>query len=290
MTDGPTPDLERLPLRFDAPEGARLRTAVGSAVLVHGALGLGAALARRTRPERMRRAERHWARAVARALRLTIAMEGVETIDPARRHLVMPLHESFVDIPVLLHLPLPMRFVVRDELLGFPAMGRYLAATDQIPVPETPRIEDLRGLATRIRAVMAAGDDVVVFPQGSVLGIEAAFQAGPGWLARHLGVPILPVVISGTHRVWGFPFDTTVHYDRSVDVSVLDVIEPEDVTRSRMRAIERTMKRRALRSSSPPRSYDPERDGWWDGYRFRIDPDFVELAAAVSARRRSMGS
>ena len=132
------------------------------------------------------------------------------------------------------------------------------------------------------------GDDVVVFPQGSVLGIESAFQAGVGWLARHLGVPILPVVITGTHRIWGFPFDTTVHLDRTVQVGVLESIEPRDATRAGMREIERTMKRRALAATQQPRRYEPERDGWWDGYRFTIDPDFPELAAAIDARRRSV--
>lgn len=33
---------------------------------------------------------------------------------------------------------------------------------------------------------------------------------------------------------------------------------------------------------------DPERDGWWDGYRFEIDADFPELRARV-ARHRDHG-
>ena len=36
---------------------------------------------------------------------------------------------------------------------------------------------------------------------------------------------------------------------------------------------------------APVRRFVPERDGWWDGYAFEIDPDFPELAAAIEARR-----
>lgn len=288
MADRRTPDLERLPLRFDPPADARVRTAVGAGLLVHGALGVGSALGPKLHPKHVRSLERRWAHAVRRALRLTIRVEGLERIDPGRRLLVMPLHESFVDVPVLLHLPRPMRFVVRDELLGFPAMGRYLAATDQIPIVEDPRLDDLRALAARAEGVIERGEDVVVFPQGSVLGIESAFQAGAAWLARRLAVPILPVVISGTHRVWGYPFDTTVHYDETVTMAVMDPVEPRDATRSHLRSIERAMKRRALESATPPRRYVPSRDGWWDGYRFAIDPDFADLASSVADRRRSV--
>ncbi len=267
-----------------------MRTSVGSAVLVRGALGLGTGLTHLAAPRQVRHLERAWARVVRRALRLTIVADGVERVDPARRYLVMPLHESFVDIPVLLHLPLPLRFVVRDELLGFPSMGGYLEASEQIPIPEDPHLGDLRTLADRVGGVMADGESVVVFPQGSVLGIESAFQAGIGWLARSLGAPILPVVITGTHRVWGYPFDTTVHYDRTVGMDVLEAVEPHEVSRAGIRTLERTMKRRALASPYPPRRYVPDRDGWWDGYRFAIDPDFPELAAAIADRRSAPGT
>jgi hypothetical protein len=52
-----------------------------------------------------------------------------------------------------------------------------------------------------------------------------------------------------------------------------------------MRTVKRRMKHLALRATPPARRYVPDRDGWWDGYRFAIDPDFPELAAAVSKHR-----
>jgi len=38
-------------------------------------------------------------------------------------------------------------------------------------------------------------------------------------------------------------------------------------------------------SNAPARRFVPERDGWWDEYRYEIDPDFPELAAQLAERR-----
>ena len=46
------------------------------------------------------------------------------------------------------------------------------------------------------------------------------------------------------------------------------------------------MKARALTSAAPVRRYQPEIDGFWDGYRFAIDPDFPDVFDEV-ARHRS---
>ena len=290
MTDSTsTPDRDRHPLSFDpAGSGQAARTRIGAAVLVRGALGAGSVLARTLPPHRQRALEAQWGRLVTRALQVDLRVSGAEHFHPGRPHLVMPLHESFVDIPVLLGLGSPMRFVVRDELLGFPVMGRYLTASAQIPVPEAPRPSDLRRIRESARSVIADGESVVVFPQGSVLGVESAFQRGSAWLARSLDVPILPIVIAGTHRIWGFPFSTSIHYGQAVEVRVLEPIPASEASDGTMRAIERRMKALALDAAAPVRRYVPERDGWWDGYRFEVDPDFPGLARAVAAHRESV--
>lgn len=71
-------------------------------------------------------------------------------------------------------------------------------------------------------------------------------------------------------------------------MQVLPAIEPEDTATARV-ALQRTMKQHALSGSPSPRRFVPERDGWWDDYRYEIDPDFTELAARV-IRHRSADS
>ena len=119
---------------------------------------------------------------------------------------------------------------------------------------------------------------MVVFQQGSLLGVETAFQAGVFRLAERFGVPVLPVVLTGSHRVWDYPFTPNLRRGQSIRMTVLDPIEPSSAVAG-MRDLERDMKRRALAATdAPARRYQPERDGIWEGYRFEIDPDFPDVA------------
>ena len=46
------------------------------------------------------------------------------------------------------------------------------------------------------------------------------------------------------------------------------------------------MKQLALASATPPRHFDPGRDGYWDGYRYEIDATYADLAQRVANHRR----
>jgi 1-acyl-sn-glycerol-3-phosphate acyltransferase len=224
---------------------------------------------------------------VRRLLRIDLRISGVEHIKTGTQYLVVPLHEGFMDVPTLLHLPLDLRFTVREELFDEPALRPYLKATGQIAVPDEPSVGSLRSMYQGVGDAVGAGSSVVVFPQGSVLGIEVAFRYGAARLAMHFNLPMLPAAIAGTHRVWEFPYSQTVRLDESVSMTVLEPIPASDLTDTRFRDVERAMKRSALASGPPVRRFVPERDGWWDEYDFAIDPDFPNLLTRVEARRSS---
>lgn len=283
----PSPSPEHAEVRFVAADPAhRLRVAVGSPLLI----GLGSIvfwlLGVLGDRNVIHAAERLWARMVVRLLRLRLDLEGIHNIDPERSYVVVSLHEGFADVVGLLHLGLPMRFLVRDELFEWRALGRYLSATGQIKVDERPTRSALRAIYRGIEAAIAGGDSLAVFAQGSILGVEVAFQDGAFRIARRLGLPVLPVVITGSHLVWEHPYSPTVRVDQQVSVRVLPPLEPDRLDAGVTRDLERRMKTVALDpSTAPARRFDPGRDGWWDDYRYEIDPDFPELADRVLARR-----
>jgi 1-acyl-sn-glycerol-3-phosphate acyltransferase len=95
-----------------------------------------------------------------------------------------------------------------------------------------------------------------MFPQGSVLGIETAFQQGACAVAEKLGVTVLPVVIAGSHRVWEHPFSPVIR--RSMPV-YMEVLAPRRIDDSAgFRTLEREMKRVALDNTwAPARRYVP---------------------------------
>ena len=68
----------------------------------------------------------------------------------------------------------------------------------------------------------------------------------------------------------------------------MQILEPIDAIDAIhcARQVETDMKRVALDSTPGPRRFDPERDGWWDGFPYEIDPDFPELADRVERYRK----
>lgn len=263
-----------------------LRVTLGRFLLLRGASVVFACLAYLGMSDRIiHGAERAWARALARVLRLGLDIEGLDLVDPSEAYVIAALHEGMADVIALFHLPLPMRFLVRDELFSWPALGRYLWATGQIEVSESRDLPSLRRLHVESATAIGAGESLVVFPQGSVLGVEIGFQEGAFRLARTLGARVLPVVLAGSHRVWEHPFSPLVRLDQEVFMRILPPVDARSLTPTGSRLLERRMKKIALEESPvPPRRFNPDRDGWWDGYRFEIDPDFPELVARLAKR------
>ena len=236
-----------------------------------------------------RAAEARWARAAARILGMRMSIHGTHHIRPGQTYIVAPLHEGFADVVALLHLPLPLRFAARDELAGWQRLGPALATGDHVIVtPERPR-SAYRTLRRAAPAVRDSGDSLVIFPQGSLLGIETAFTGGAFAIAAATGQPILPVVISGTHKVWEHPFSPTVRFGRRVALRVLPPV-PASLSPTQQRELERRMKQVALTSEVTPRRYVALRDGFWDGYRFEIDADFPAVRDMVEAHRSTVAS
>ncbi len=233
--------------------------------------------------------ERLWGRIATRYLRLDIDQSGLQNVDPVEQYVVVALHESLVDPVPLLSLPLGLRFVARDELFEWPAVGRYLTAMRHPKVATRPNIGALRRFVDDVERVFEEGDSLVIFPQGSVLGIEIGFQRSALRVAQRWNRPLLPVVLTGGHRVWEHPFSPRLRFGQPMTMKVFSPVQPDDLTEKVYRDLERTMKAEAMASVVPARRFEPERDGWWDDYHYRIDPDFAAIAERSRDRRTGRG-
>jgi Acyltransferase len=116
------------------------------------------------------------ARGVAWAFGVQVQMTGLEHL-PKTPSVLLPLHEGLFDVVALLHLPKKMRFAARSELLGWQWLGGLLRRAGVIEVnPEQP-VSSYRRLLRQTPKVVAAGESLVIFPQGSVCGLEIDFLA-----------------------------------------------------------------------------------------------------------------
>lgn len=240
--------------------------------------------ARRGRRKKLHALERQWAEAVRGFLRIRLRIDGWDHVDPSESYVVTPLHEGFADVLALLTLPLDLRFVARDELFEWPTLGRYLRDSSQIVVPTSGGRTAYRELLRRSASIFAAGESLVLYPQGGILGIESAFWPGAFRLAANFNRPVLPVVLTGSHRVWEYPYSPLLRFGQTMTMQVLEPITPTEAV-GEAGDLEREMKRLALASSVPPRRFDPEVDGYWDDYHYEIDPDFPQVAELVARHR-----
>ncbi|MEX2424613.1 MAG: lysophospholipid acyltransferase family protein [Acidimicrobiia bacterium] len=287
MTDSSPPRL-----RFVAESGLanRLAAAIAGPIIV-GSGRIVAAAATTKSPRLVHALERRFGRLAERLTRIHIDIDGLDRIDRTRRYVVVALHEGLADALALLRLPLGLRFLARDELFDWPGLGPYLHATGHPLVETSPRPGSARRLYRQIESVFEHDDNLVVFAQGSILGLEIAFQPGALHIARRFEHPILPVVLTGSHRVWEHPYSPTLRLGERISMRILPPIPPDRLDPATFRDMERSMKRVALGVDvALPRHFIPERDGWWDGYRFEIDPDFPELRRALATHRSEMGT
>lgn len=233
---------------------------------------------------RLHTQERSWCAEAASAIGLTIDAHGLDNVDPAQRYVVAPLHEGFLDLIALQHLPLGMAYTATNELFDWEYLGPYLEASRQAAISPIDGAAAYRSLLTAANDAAAHSESLVVFPQGSVLGIEVAFHRGAFRLAERSGLPILPVVLTGSSDVWDYPFSTTLHFGGTIRMEVLPPI-PADHAVAAAESVEWEMKERAMSADPGPRRFDPASDGWWDGYRYEIDPHFPEVLEAVAHHR-----
>lgn len=163
--------------------------------------------------------------------------EGFEHLPPGAS-LVAPNHVSMLDWAFLLHcFPRLIRFVVHREYYDHRLLGVGLRINGAVPV-RTDR-PDL-GAMRAARAVLAAGEPLILFPEGgiSLTGRPGRAQPGIISLAMATRTPIVPVAIRGAHEafpraarlprpgrvtvVFGTPLPAPESADRTVQQQLAD--------------------------------------------------------------------
>ncbi len=232
---------------------------------------------------------RHACTGLSQALGRHLEVSRLEHIQDQGPFVVLPLYEGRLDFISLFQLPLPLRFMARLETMRWPLIGPIMRDSGSIEVSRERGLSSYRAMLRQAEPIFARGKNLVEKPPGSICGLEIEFQPGAFRLAKHFGLPILPVVLTGSHSIWDFPFNPFLHGADRVCMEILEPV-PTSVISADPEAVrvklKRRMKSRALEANfAPPRRYDPDCDGYWDGYLLEIDPDFADLHAKIAAHR-----
>jgi len=153
------------------------------------------------------RVMRLWARLVIGWLRLTCGVEvrvlGAERI-PRGAAVIASKHQSAFDTIVWLTLVPDAAYVLKRELLAIPLYGWFAGKVGMIPVDRAGGGAALRGMLRASAAALAAGRQVVIFPEGtrSAPGERVPYQPGVVAVAGAGAAPVIPVA-TDSGRVWG---------------------------------------------------------------------------------------
>lgn len=131
-----------------------------------------------------------------------VEVMGRDKIDWQRPYFFAANHQSAIDIPVLFSaLPIPLYFVVKEEVRKMPFVGWYVAAMGMIFV-DRGSPERARASVARAAEAVRAGKSVLIFPEGtrSPDGELRRFKSGGFEAAIAGGIPVVPVAIDGTRE------------------------------------------------------------------------------------------
>jgi 1-acyl-sn-glycerol-3-phosphate acyltransferase len=174
-----------------------------------------------------------WSRLFLAIPPVTYTVVGAANADPDQQYVVVTNHLSNFDIPlVLLAVPGRVRFLAKKELFKIPLFGPAMAQVGVV------KIDRKAGMSVHDAIFEAAADSLdrgywlLVFAEGtrSSDGEMAPFKKGAFHIAIENDVPILPVVLEGTHEV--NPPGSMLIYPGTAKVSILEPVETHGLTRA----------------------------------------------------------
>jgi 1-acyl-sn-glycerol-3-phosphate acyltransferase len=149
------------------------------------------------------------ARAVFAAQGLKFTITGAENIPASGGAVLMSNHLSYLDFAYAGLSVLPsrrmVRFMAKDEVFRHRISGPLMRGMHHIPVDRTAGAASFRAAVNALKA----GEIVGVFPEATISrSFELkAFKSGAVRMAQAAAVPVLPMIIWGSQRVWtkGYP-------------------------------------------------------------------------------------
>lgn len=149
------------------------------------------------------RIARIWARSILWVSGVRVSVTGQANLLPGRSTIYMANHQSNYDIPVLMAaLPVQFRWLAKAELFKIPVFGAGMKRCGYISIDRSNRQSAFDSL-DRAAATIRNGTSVMIFPEGtrSHDGRIRPFKKGGFVLTVNAGVPIVPILISGTQSI-----------------------------------------------------------------------------------------
>jgi len=144
-----------------------------------------------------------WSRINSYMTPMCVSVVGKEYIDPTQSYVIVSNHQSHYDVFVLYGwLGIDFKWVMKQELRKVPALGIACEKLDHIYIDRSDKKTALKSL-NEAKRIIRNGTSVIFFPEGtrSKTGLMGDFKKGAFVMALDLGIPILPITITGTKNI-----------------------------------------------------------------------------------------
>lgn len=171
-----------------------------------------------------------WARLTAYAAFMRVKISGRDNIDPKQSYVVVVNHQSAMDIIALYGwLGIDFRWVMKQEIRKVPFLGYACYRVGHVYIDrknQAAAIHSLEAAKERIHS----GTSVLFFPEGTRTESSALkpFKKGAFKMALDLGLPILPITLSGTDHV--MPTKTLELMPGKVNMTIHPAISTAEMT------------------------------------------------------------
>lgn len=145
-----------------------------------------------------------WGRDVVGLTGSTVEVSGEELIPQDTAVVFVGNHQGYLDIPVMLgFVNKPKAFISKIEILKIPLLSTWMKLMQCTFLDRKNPRQSIKAMQEAVETVKK-GYSLVIFPEGtrSRGGPVAEFKAGSFKLALKAGVPIVPVTIDGTWRLF----------------------------------------------------------------------------------------
>lgn len=139
-----------------------------------------------------------------RAVGMKVRVEGVENIPPGACVFVAN-HASYVDPPAVVRaIPRRIAILAKKSLFRLPVVGWAFRLARFVPVDRANREAAIGSVDQAVRA-LREGTSFLIYPEGtrSADGRLKPFKKGAAVMAIKAGVPLVPVSVTGAHRIMG---------------------------------------------------------------------------------------
>jgi 1-acyl-sn-glycerol-3-phosphate acyltransferase len=152
---------------------------------------------------------------------LKVEYRGLENI-PDGGYILAVKHESFLETFALLRHARDFAIILKRQLLFIPLFGLYLVGARQIAIDRSRGRSALTQILEQSRAVIGAGRQIIIYPEGTRRppGAPPLYKFGVAAIYVETGAPCVPVALN-TGLFWG-----RRGFTRRPGVAVIEYLPP----------------------------------------------------------------